>query len=97
MFIKFAPYTKKSGVVVLRAAIVRAFRDAVTGSPRQQHILTVQSVPALALADQSTQLAFWASLENALSRLRITETDRENIRRSALKRVPRPVALGASA
>lgn len=97
MFLKFSPYRKKNGVTVFRAVVVRAYRDVITGLPRQQHVSTVCGIPALAIGNPAAQLAFWASLETTLSRLQISETERARVRRSAVKRIPRPVSLGLAA
>jgi hypothetical protein len=80
----------KARSTVIRAQIVRSYRDPVTRRVRSQFISYLASIKESLCDLPITQERFWREVDRKLARLSLAPDDEQRIREKLLEKVPRP-------
>jgi hypothetical protein len=80
----------KARSTVMRAQIVRSYRDPVTGRVHSQFIAYLASINENHCDVPVVQERFWREVDAKLARLALAPEDEQQLREKLLKRVPRP-------
>jgi hypothetical protein len=89
MFLRFKSSRNVDGKRVFRIQIAEAFRCPITGRPKSRVLAHVGSLAEDRFNDPAWLWLFWQKLENTLVKLHISEGDKNSIRQSAKRRIPR--------
>jgi|SRR4051794_22051521 hypothetical protein len=90
MYIKLKKYYRDNGSVVFRAQVLRSYRCPMTGRPKSTMIVHVGTISAADLECPVGRRRFWLRLDGILSGSALSEEDKDSIRASAQRRIPRP-------
>ena len=80
----------KARSIVLRAQIVRSYRDPVTRRVRSQFIGYLGSIKESLCDVPIAQERFWREVDQKLAHLSLAPDDEQRIREKMLEKVPRP-------
>lgn len=80
----------KARSTVLRAQIVRSYRDPVTRKVRSQFVAYLGSILECLCGFPIVQEKFWREVDGKLARLSLAPDDEQRIREKLLEKVPRP-------
>jgi hypothetical protein len=92
MYVKWQKQKLSSGRIVIRALIVKSFRDP-HGKVRKEIIGYLGSIHEWAVKFPIARRIFWRKLELKLAALTLSEHDAAKIRRKIAERVPRDATV----
>jgi hypothetical protein len=93
VFLRENQLKDKARSVALRVEVIQAFRDPVTGKPRNRLVLYVGSIKQHLISEPLAQERFWRIADAKIARLGLPEDDVTALRDKILKSVPRPASL----
>lgn len=88
MFILWRKYQLKNGQFSLRAEVVKSYRHKISGEPRNRLVCYLGSIKEQAIDTAIARNFFWLQVNVKLTKLRLSITEKENLRRQINKRVP---------
>jgi hypothetical protein len=95
MYVRWRKDKLKSGDVSLRADVLRAYRNPMSGKPTSELVGYLGSIRRSELLNPAKREMFWQEVEGKLRQLPLSKDEASKIKRSIRRTVPRHAPTSA--